>query len=210
MMNTADAPHIFLCSYRDLPGREGRSAEHEAGLSLLLTGLKEFAGIDLSRELLSERLTLSDHGKPALTASDVSFNVSHSHGLAVCAFAGEAVGVDTEKIRPVRDSLARRVLSAAEYERFTASGSLADEVFMRFWTLKEAYGKQCGKGISYDMNQVSFRLQEAFPPDGEGMVIPSPLPGLSFYQWKVKKEFILSLCCTSGSAPSSITLHDLP
>lgn len=207
MMNFIDLPHIFLCSYLDLPGREGRHEEHEAGLSLLLTGLRELAGLEMNRRGLDERLILAEKGKPSLAFPDFSFNISHSHGLAICAFDKDAVGVDTEKVRHVRDSLARRVLSASELERFTVSGSLSDEYFMRLWTLKEAYGKQCGKGISYEMNQICFRLPDVFPQDGQGAAIPSPIPGLSFYQWKLEGGYILSLCCKSDCAPENIKLH---
>ena len=203
------APHIYLRRYCELPGKEGHDREHETGLSLLSAGLREFAGLEVSPEQLPEILVLSKHKKPALSAPDLCFNISHSHGLAVCAFAPEAVGVDVEMIRPVRENLARRILSAAEYERFAIAGISSDEVFMRFWTLKEAYGKQIGLGISYPVSDTSFALPESFPPEGQCLRLTSPVPELSFFQWKLPDGYILSLCCGKKYIPEQIMLHFL-
>lgn len=203
------APHIYLRRYCELPGKEGHNTEHETGLSLLSAGLRELAGLEVPPERLPEILVLSEHKKPALSAPDLSYNISHSHGLAVCAFAPEEVGVDAEKIRPVRENLSRRVLSASEYERFAIAGISSDEVFMRFWTLKEAYGKQSGLGISYPMSDTCIDLPESFPPEGQCLKLSSPVPELSFFQWKLPDGYILSLCCKKEYMPEQIMLHFL-
>ena len=203
------APHIYLRGYCELPGKEGHDREHETGLSLLSAGLREFAGLEVSPEQLPEILVLSEHKKPALSAPDLCFNISHSHGLAVCAFAPESVGVDVEMIRPVRENLARRILSATEYERFAIADISSDEVFMRFWTLKEAYGKQSGLGISYPMSDTYFALPKSLPPAGQCHRLSSPMPELSFFQWKLPDGYILSLCCGKEYMPEQIMLHFL-
>ena len=205
-------PHIYLRRYCELPGKEGHDTEHGTGLSLLLAGLRELAGLEVPPERLPEILVLSEHKKPVLSAPDLSFNISHSHGLAVCAFASEPVGVDVEMIRPVRENLARRILSATEYEHFAISDtstSSSDEVFMRFWTLKEAYGKQIGLGISYPVSDTSFALPESFSPEGQCLRLTSPVPELSFFQWKLQDGYILSLCCGKDYMPEQIMLHFL-
>ena len=203
------APHIYLRGYCELSGKEGHDREHETGLSLLLAGLRELTGMEVLPEQLPEILVLSEHKKPALSAPDLCFNISHSHGLAVCAFAPEAVGIDVEIIRPVRENLARRILSSAEYERFAIADQSSDEVFMRFWTLKEAYGKQSGLGISYPMGDTRFDLPERFPPEGLCLKLSSPVPELSFFQWKLPDGYILSLCCKKEYMPEQIMLHFL-
>ena len=202
-------PHIYLCRYSELDGREGHIEEHEAGLSLLLTGLRELASLKITPKQLNEKIILSEHKKPVLSAPDLSFNISHSHGLAVCAFASESVGIDVERIRPVRENLAGRVLSSAEHECFAVAGAFSDEVFMRFWTLKEAYGKQSGIGISYPVNETCFVLPESFPPEGRCTKLSSPVPGFSFFQWKLPGDYILSLCCGKEYVSEQIMLHFL-
>lgn len=87
------------------------------------------------------------NGKPQVGAR-LRFNLAHSDNVAVCALAlDREVGIDVERVRPVRnlDALARRVLSEREYVAFRASGS--EEAFFTAWTRKEAVLKARGEGL---------------------------------------------------------------
>ena len=101
----------------------------------------------------------SDFGKPSLNEGDqVRFNVSHTDGIALLAFArGAELGVDVEKIRPVRDlkDLANRFFSVSERRKLNEL-ELEDELhsaFFRCWTRKEAYIKGKGEGLSIPLHQ---------------------------------------------------------
>jgi 4'-phosphopantetheinyl transferase len=90
------------------------------------------------------------NGKPQLAApgSSVRFNLAHSGEVAVCAVARDReVGVDVERVRPLRDldALAGRVLSEREQALFRASGG--EEAFFTAWTRKEAVLKARGEGL---------------------------------------------------------------
>jgi len=131
---------------------------------------------------------------PAHVDSGVTFNVSHSGGIALMAFASwREVGVDIEQIR--RDSdleiIARRFFS--KYEQNHLSG-LPDEekvdAFFRCWTRKEAYIKATGDGLSLPLSQfdVSLRAGEtsallATRPDSSeaGRWLLEEVPGGSGY-----------------------------
>jgi 4'-phosphopantetheinyl transferase len=107
----------------------------------------------------------SEKGKPSLHASlnaghsgnQVEFNVSHSGGLALLAFArGHALGVDVEKIRQEIDTeaLAHRFFSSYEQSQLTALPSSEKyPSFFRCWTRKEAYIKAVGTGLSLPLDQ---------------------------------------------------------
>jgi 4'-phosphopantetheinyl transferase len=92
-------------------------------------------------------------GKPSLVSGDgISFNVSHSADLMICALAdGRRLGVDVEREPEGRElmAIARRHFSARELSEIEAAGPT--ELSARFnacWTRKEAAIKATGLGIS--------------------------------------------------------------
>lgn len=116
--------------------------------------------IILSRYLKVEPQKLefaySPQGKPELnnidTEEKLCFNVSHSQGLAVYAIAlNRAVGIDLEYLRHIPDvqQLAERFFSPSESEIINSLPKpQQQEVFFRFWTIKEAYLKATGEGLA--------------------------------------------------------------
>jgi 4'-phosphopantetheinyl transferase len=116
------------------------------------------------------RFTYNDKGKPSLVEPNVDgfeFNVSHSHELALYAFAlGVSIGVDVEVIRPVNDmeALAKRFFSPLEYEmlqRVTPENRL--EAFFNCWTRKEAYVKAEGLGLFIPLDSFTVSLTPSQP-----------------------------------------------
>jgi 4'-phosphopantetheinyl transferase len=113
-------------------------------------------------------------GKPALAdrthKTPIHFNLSHSGDVALYAFsAGREVGVDVECHRSLAkvEGIANRFFSPRECAMLWA---LPDdqrlEAFFRFWTVKEAYLKARGKGLSVPLSQVEV----SFPPDGSPVI----------------------------------------
>jgi 4'-phosphopantetheinyl transferase len=106
----------------------------------------------LGRAPGSLRFEYGPVGKPALAGGGaLRFNVSHSDRYALLAVAeGAEIGVDIERLRPLKDmdALAERVFSAAE--RAALAAVPADgriDAFFAGWTRKEAYIKALGQGI---------------------------------------------------------------
>ncbi len=110
------------------------------------------------------------HGKPSLLETgdgcDLRFNLSHSHGLALYAFAiSREVGVDVERVRPNTDiaGVSRRSFSTAEAQALlTIPPDKRREAFFACWTRKEAFIKAHGEGIALGLNRfdVEFRPGE--------------------------------------------------
>lgn len=91
----------------------------------------------------------SDRGKPFFPDLPVlHFNLSHTHGLSLCALSDRPVGVDVEVIRPRREGLWRYCLTQQEYADFLTGGGGWEE-FYRIWTLKEAWCKYTGLGLGH-------------------------------------------------------------
>jgi 4'-phosphopantetheinyl transferase len=118
---------------------------------------------------------------PANAGSDVTFNITHSGGIALLAFARRReIGVDVEQLRSDFDleGIAHRFFSAHEQTQL-ATVPLEEKAaaFFRCWTRKEAYIKATGDGLSLPLTQfdVSIRAGElnallATRPDGSEAV----------------------------------------
>jgi len=107
------------------------------------------------------------HGRPEIASpgTDLHFNVSHSAGLVVCALGrGRELGVDLENLdrHPPDPALVARYCSRSEAADIAAQGDRWRERFLVYWTLKEAYLKARGLGISVQLADISFAL------DGKG------------------------------------------
>ena len=98
------------------------------------------------------RFEAGEHGKPRLAgAPTCAFSLSHSDDGALIALADDGeVGVDLERVRPMRDldALARRILTVDEFERLEAVAPAGrTTAFLRAWTRKEACLKALGIGL---------------------------------------------------------------
>jgi 4'-phosphopantetheinyl transferase len=110
--------------------------------------------------------TTDRYGRPFVaapaTGRTVHFSLSHTDGCVACVVSGhQAVGVDVERIQK-RGSLletARSVFSLEEIEalRHLAPDELVDR-FFDYWTLKEAYLKATGRGLSLPLDQFSMLI----------------------------------------------------
>ncbi|MBR8838429.1 MAG: 4'-phosphopantetheinyl transferase superfamily protein [Stigonema ocellatum SAG 48.90 = DSM 106950] len=128
--------------------------------------LRAILGRYMNIEPSQLRFCYGSHGKPALaTASPtgmLDFNLSHSGGVALYAFARDRqIGIDIESLRPVSEveQIADRFFSIREYEELRAfPPSQQHNAFFRYWTLKEAYVKATGLGLSLPLNKFEVSL----------------------------------------------------
>lgn len=108
------------------------------------------------------------HGKPQLLeesqeSAALSFNISHTQGLVACVITRNMeVGVDAETLhrRIDRSELADDFLSPIEIQTLQSSGESPHARFVNIWTLKEAWLKTLGEGLSTRSRQVSFLLND--------------------------------------------------
>ena len=109
---------------------------------------------------------------PALGRPAFEFNLSHTRGFAACAVClGTEIGIDVEALGRRRGSLdvAQRLFSSSEVSilRHTAQDQQAD-MFFRLWTLKEAFIKATGEGLSRALDSFSFSLDPVSIALGQG------------------------------------------
>ena len=115
------------------------------------------------------RFAYGEHGKPALAgdSSQLSFNVSHSHGWALYGISdGAPIGVDIEKIRPgiCETTIPEQFFSEQECATLRSLPlEVQAEAFFNCWTRKEAFVKANGMGLSYDLGDFDVSLDPRDP-----------------------------------------------
>ena len=101
----------------------------------------------------------NEHGKPYL-ANGPYFSISHcKEGIAV-AIDDAPIGIDIEAIRHANEDLIERTMNEEE-KRLIANSQqpIADRIFTRFWTQKEAIVKAEGTGImSFEQLQKTLEI----------------------------------------------------
>ena len=110
---------------------------------------------------------------PSPDYADLRFNLSNTRGLVVCAVAqGGEIGVDVELIDRAGSLLeiADRFMAPVEARDIAALPPDAQALrFFTYWTLKEAYIKARGMGLSIPLDKFWFLLDTALPrPAGAG------------------------------------------
>jgi 4'-phosphopantetheinyl transferase len=135
--------------------------------------LRELLGNYLQKPPASMEFTYGPHGKPALAgknaSSGISFNLSHSFGLAVYAFSkGRDLGIDVEHVQPesAGEDIARRFFSPREVGDLRSLPPEArTEAFFLCWTRKEAYIKALGTGLHTPLDSFSVSLRPGQPAE---------------------------------------------
>jgi 4'-phosphopantetheinyl transferase len=147
-----DTLHVWTLALDVADPTSRQRSVARAGLRLLLGS---YLGID-PRDV---EIARGIGGRPELAAAhDLSFNLSHTAGLAVFAIGrGRAVGVDVEALdrRAPSSGLIERALNPREAGR-VMRGSAGERTreFLGYWTVKEAYAKALGVGLGLDLREV--------------------------------------------------------
>lgn len=115
-------------------------------------------------------LGFSPHGKPFVIAPAAAarpFNVAHTDGMVLFAARADhaaatqrsSIGVDVERLsRKTDTAIAERYFSAPEIEYVFdhADGDSRLHAFLKVWTLKEAFIKAVGTGLTMPLGDFAF------------------------------------------------------
>jgi 4'-phosphopantetheinyl transferase len=135
-------------------------------------------------------------GKPFVSGSTLSFNVSHSGNRAIYAFASSVeIGVDVEVLDHAAygDGVAERFFSPLEVATLEAfePGARSD-AFLRCWTRKEAFIKARGEGLSLPLHEFDVAFAPGTPPR------------ILRTAWSATEPAEWTLCDISGLCPGAI------
>lgn len=110
----------------------------------------------------------NDYGKPSISNSSLSiplcFNISHTDGLVVMAVTlDQEIGVDVEYLPRLGKMLeiASSFFSPIEMKQLLdLPPEKQEHRFFDLWTLKEAYIKACGMGLSIPLDHFSYSFSQ--------------------------------------------------
>jgi 4'-phosphopantetheinyl transferase len=138
--------------------------KQEFGINSLLNDTQQLSL--WAKQLLSYHTGLpldidySSKGKPFLkTRPDIQFSISHTSDYVAVALSDNEIGIDIEHLRLGKHHIARRFFTDEENNYLSRLPlSDFDVAFTKLWTLKEAYAKCTGTGISGSFNSTTIDL----------------------------------------------------
>jgi len=111
------------------------------------------AGLLLRHIFGDTAYVFGENGKPYFKdRDDLFFSLSHSGKYVVCAVADCEIGVDLELVSPIRPAVMRRCFTPQE-QAWIENDPVR---FTRLWTMKEAYMKLTGTGLSVPAKEITL------------------------------------------------------
>jgi 4'-phosphopantetheinyl transferase len=145
-------------------------------------------------------------GKPRLAPNGAGrglfFNLAHARGCVACVLARDEVGVDVELADRDADlAIAHRSFAPLEVDAIRlAAPERRGEVFLRLWTLKEAFIKATGEGLRRDLASFAFSLDPVrltLRPSGTDAGVEAP--EWRSFEWRPHPDFFLALVARQDS-----------
>ena len=162
------------------------------------------------------RFMRGEQGKPEIEVttelSSLRFNLSHTQGMVACIIGLDRVcGIDVECVRPLKDmmGIAEAVFSLAENAYLDRRAADQADIFFKLWTLKEAYIKAIGQGLSAPLKEITFDIREKIIQATFTNELLTDA-GWQFHHGKPTASHYLSIAVQSQNLQAKIICHELP
>lgn len=133
-------------------------------------------------------------------SAPLSFNVSHTQGLILLGVTRDrALGVDLEHLHQGAAPLAMvpRIFAAAESSALQAlPADQRQQRFFQYWTLKEAYLKARGEGLTLAMDGFSFDFTA--PERMRFLIDGQVAKHWRFWQLQAIDDYLVAVCAEAG------------
>lgn len=133
----------------------------------------KLVGALLATQNVVATLETDAEGKPYLKSSSLHISITHSGEGVACAISQEPVGIDMEKLKPVRQSLVKYACLPKE-QAYILEGAPEGEVltektaierFFEVWTTKEAAYKKGGQKNLLSIDALQIQKQSILMED---------------------------------------------
>ncbi len=148
----------------------------------------------------------TEHGKPYIDLfPDFHFNISHSKEWVIVAFSNKEVGIDIEKIKPIKLTVAERFFSHQEYmDLINKNESKQINYFFDLWTAKESFVKAIGSGIANVFNTFSIQIQNEHIKIAE-----THFPDVKFKTYKLPYEYKICVCAFESEFCGNVNILNI-
>ncbi len=196
----------FLSNDEILRANKFRNQIDKQKFLISRTFLREILSIYLNIDPKDIKFNYGENGKPLISQeinfSNLQFNLSHSKNIAACALSlNEEIGIDIE----FNDNNINYYEIAESYfnnEENKLLRSLKEQesqnLFYKIWTIKEAFLKSLGFGLSFPLSGVKIHFGDNISP------------GVVSYETKtneIKKGFILIPDLPNNYSTAVVTLN---
>ena len=153
----------------------------------------------LTLEGVSDReIIYVQNQKPCLKNSNIRFNLSHSGNMVFCAVSDKDVGCDVEQITDIDMQIAARFFFHEEYEAISAcpDSTSRNDLFFRYWTLKESFMKVTGLGFKLNLDDFCIDLRS------DGIDVKQSVDSRNYYfkEYTADTGYKFSVC-TADAPP---------
>ena len=164
------------------------------GILLSQYAISKVFGID-PKEISFEK---NKYGKPHVVGrSGVHYNISHSGDYVVCAVGSAPVGIDVQEIKDGSSDIAGRFFSKEEKEMLAAADE-KKKTFYEIWSLKEAYIKCIGMGLSMPLEDFGVVKKDG---EYELTVKGGQTGDYHFRKYDMSEAYSLCVCSKEDSFP---------
>lgn len=164
------------------------------------------------------------YGRPEIDApapTRLTFNISHTRRAVACIVTDDlACGIDVEHTDGAADVdlLARGVLTADERAALRRLDDQRRRIeFFRYWTLKEAYVKARGVGMSlpldgfgFDLSGSAIGFHPATPPDSPDSPAAGDPGSWQFHQWVPADATVAAVALRTDGDRCELVRHGAP
>ncbi|WP_177223744.1 4'-phosphopantetheinyl transferase family protein [Butyrivibrio sp. INlla21] len=170
---------------------------------LLLSYYAIFTGFGLAPKDIT--FDKNKYGKPFVKdRDDIFYNISHSGNYVVCAIGSSPVGIDVQEHKSADLNIADRFFSKEEKEALAleTSEDAKRKLFYDLWSLKEAYIKCIGIGLSKPLNEFGIikknGIYKLYEDDAE-------LNDYYFKKYDIAENYSLCACSKDDSFPKNFS-----
>jgi 4'-phosphopantetheinyl transferase len=148
------------------------------------------------------------YGRPEISNDDPSikeivFNISHTKGLIILGVThGNALGVDVENVlhRKAPIEIAKNFFSRKEIEDILSlPEGRQQKRFFQYWTLKEAYIKARGVGLSIPLDQFTVHIHDTqrLRMSMDSCLDEAP-DRWRLWQYQLSSKYLIAVCADSA------------